>query len=267
MSISADKLREAVVVKIGGSTLGSHDTTLDDLVDLQKRGVPTVVVHGGGEVITRWLARQGVTTRFVRGLRVTDPESLAVATAVLAGLVNKELVAAVGARGGRAVGISGVDGRLLEARVRDPDLGYVGQVTRVNLGLVSTLLDAGYIPLVAPIAVFEETPPEGPVLLNVNADTVAGELAAQMGARTLVFLTDVPGVMNDAGALLPRMSRQEAQAILESGTASGGMIPKIEACLRALEMVPSTRIVDGRVAGALAACLEGAEVGTTMVSE
>jgi acetylglutamate kinase len=264
MSYSPTQSSSVTVIKIGGSTLGSQDTTLDDLVSLQQRGVATVVVHGGGEVITSWLAKQGVATRFVRGLRVTEPESLAVATAVLAGLVNKELVADIGSKGGRAIGISGVDGRLLEARTRDPELGYVGEITKVNLGLVNTLLEAGYIPVVAPIAIFEVSPHEGPLLLNVNADTVAGELAAELKAQLLIFLTDVAGVMDVQGNVLPHLSTEQASALVADGAASGGMIPKIEACIRALDGAATTRILDGRVAHSLITGIENAGIGTTI---
>ena len=132
-----------IVIKIGGSTLGSHDTTIEDLVELQKRGVRMVVVHGGGNSITEWLSRLGVSTRFEKGLRVTDAETLKVVVAVLCGLLNKELVAAVESLGGRAVGLSGIDGGLIEAAARDAELGYVGEIVRVNPEPLEMVLEGG----------------------------------------------------------------------------------------------------------------------------
>ena len=135
--------KNIIVLKIGGSTLGQHDTTLKDLVELQKKGVPAVVIHGGGKIITEWLGKLASETRFVQGERVTDKIGLDVATAVLAGVVNKDLVAAINIIGGKAVGISGVDGALLNAKVKNPDLGYVGNVDMVNKDLLITLIEAG----------------------------------------------------------------------------------------------------------------------------
>ncbi len=254
-----------IVIKLGGSTLGSHDTTLVDLVALQREGVPAVVIHGGAAVVTEWLRRLNISSKFVRGLRVTDTETLRVVVAILAGLVNKELVAALQALGGRAVGLSGIDGGLLGARVKDPELGHVGDVSEVNPEALLAVLEAGFIPVVAPLSC--QSPPQPGdhgFILNVNGDTAAGQLAAALGAEKLVFLTDVAGILDGSRNLVPRLSRQEAQAMLSSGVASGGMIPKIEACLAALPAVPTTRIIDGRVPHALIREVEGAMEGTTI---
>lgn len=259
--------RKPIVVKLGGSTLGNHDTSIEDLVALQAMGQPIVVVHGGGAISTAWLTRLGIPTRFVRGLRVTDAETLKVVVAALAGLVNKELVAAIQARGGRAVGLCGVDGGLLRSRIKNAELGYVGEVTSVDLRLVTGLLDMDYIPLVAPLSL--EAPAESAeagYILNVNGDTVAGEIAAALGGDTVVFLTDVSGVRNAAGESLQRLTAQEARGLIASGVASGGMVPKIEACLRAVTAVPQARIVDGREPHALLREVEGKGGGTTIVA-
>ncbi len=251
-------------MKIGGSTLGAHDTTLDDLVALQRRGVRCIVVHGGGKTITQWLDKQGVPTKFVRGLRVTDARSLQVVVAVLAGLVNKELVAGLQAMGGRAMGLCGADGGLLEARVMDPALGFVGEVTRVDMAPLRAVLDAGCIPVVAPIAL-QSPSRDGGVLLNVNADTVAGEIAVAAGARRLVFLTDVPGILDGAGALMPRLTTAEARGLTAKGVVAGGMIPKVEACLRSLACTEESLIMDGRSSHVLLAAVEGHGEGTRIV--
>lgn len=254
-----------IVIKLGGSTLGSHDTTLADLVALQKKNVPTVVIHGGANVVTEWLRRMNISSKFVRGLRVTDAETLKVVTAVLAGLVNKELVAAIQTLGGRAMGMSGIDGALLGARVKDPELGYVGDVAEVNPASVKAVLDAGFIPVIAPLSYQSPPEPGGHgFILNVNGDTAAGQIAAALSAEKLIFLTDVAGILDSSKRLIPRMSVYEAKSMLASGVASGGMIPKIEACLAAIPAVPMTRIIDGRVPHALIKEVEGGMEGTTI---
>jgi acetylglutamate kinase len=252
-----------IVIKIGGSTLGSHDTTLDDLVSLQKKGILPVVVHGGGNKITEWLKKMGVSTNFVRGMRVTDPATLEVVIAVLAGLVNKELVAAILSRGGKAIGLSGADGGLIQAKMENPELGYVGQVVKVNPEPVKAVLSAGYIPVIAPGG-FRVAGGNGDreMLLNINGDIVASEIAGALKAERLIFLTNVPGVRDSEGKFLPKLSAAEARDMIASGVIAGGMIPKVEACLNALLRVPSTQIIDGRSAGALLSAIEGKAVGT-----
>ena len=252
-----------IVIKIGGSTLGSHDTTLDDLVALQKKGVLPVVVHGGGNKITEWLKKIGIATTFVRGMRVTDAATLEVVIAVLAGLVNKELVAEIMSKGGKAIGLSGVDGGLIQAKVENPELGYVGQVVKVNAEPVKAVLSAGYIPVIAPGGLRLAGGDSDPVtLLNIYGDVVASEIAGALKADRLIFLTDVPGVRDGEGKFLPRLSAAEAKSMIASGVISGGMIPKVEACLNALTRVPSTQIIDGRSAGALLSAIENNTGGT-----
>lgn len=259
----ASKATQPVLVKIGGSTLGSLDTTLEDLVTLQRRGEGVVVVHGGGQVISRWMERSGTLPQFVRGLRVTDAATLEVVVAVLTGLVNKQLVVALQALGARAIGISGADGGLLQARVMDRELGFVGQVVGVNPEPVQILLERGYIPVVAPVGTAcQEKVSESGALLNINGDTAAGELAYALEARLLLFLTDVEGVLDSSRRLVSRLLPEHARTLIASGAVAGGMIPKVEACLRALERVPAARIVDGRRPHALLECLEGMPLGT-----
>lgn len=255
---------KVIVVKIGGATLGSQDTTIEDVVSLQRQGKSLVIVHGGGKIITDWLEKRGIPTRFVNGERVTDEATLEVVVSVLAGLVNKEIVADINALGGMAIGISGVDGGLIEGRIKDRELGYIGEVVKVNLSPLEALLKSGYIPVVAPVSLNAGKPEKAPRVLNINADAVAGEVAAAIGAERLIILTDVVGVCDQSGNLLPRLSPDEAEALLASGVASGGMIPKIKACLRALSGTPLTRIIDGRQPQALLREIEGKGGGTTI---
>lgn len=264
MSAAETNASGVIVVKIGGSTLGSHDTTLEDLVALQQRGARPVVVHGGGALISEWLSRHDVPTRFERGLRVTDAETLKVVVAVLAGLVNKELVAAINATGGRAVGLSGADGGLLRARIADEALGYVGEITRVEAAAIESLLEDGVMPVIAPIAVLGDGEALSPQLLNVNADTAAGAIAAALGARRLVFLTDVAGVRSIAGDTLTELSAAEAEQLISAGVIEGGMIPKVEACLEAARAGAESTIADGRHAHVLLEVTEGRAAGTAV---
>jgi len=258
-------LDRIIVVKVGGATLGSHDTAMEDIVELQKRGKQLVVVHGGGKLITAWLAKQGIPSRFIQGERVTDQATLDVAIAVLAGLVNKEIVSSINSLGGRSIGISGVDGTLIEGRIEHKEKGYVGVVTRVNTTILETLLKTGFVPVIAPIGMNStDRPADTPPTLNFNADVVAGEIAAATGAERLIFLTDVAGISDGSGKLLPKLSPDEAEALVGSGAASGGMIPKIKACLRALSQTATTSIIDGRQSHALLREIDGKGVGTTI---
>lgn len=254
------------VVKIGGATLGNHDTAIEDIVELQRQGKPLVVVHGGGKVITEWLAKQGINSRFVRGERVTDRATLEVVTSVLAGLVNKEIVAAINGRGGQAAGISGVDGAIITGRIKDKEKGYVGEVTEVKTRLLETLTAASFVPVVAPVGL-NSSPisAETPATLNFNADIIAGEIAAAVAAAGLIFMTDVAGICDRSGKLLPRLSPGEAEALIASGVADGGMIPKITACLKALSGNVTTSIIDGRQPHALLSMMQGEYNGTTIV--
>jgi acetylglutamate kinase len=262
--------RKIIVVKIGGSTLGNHDTTLEDLVELQKQGESLVVVHGGAKLTSEWLARLGIPTSFVNGLRVTDAETLKVVTAALGGLVNKELVVAIQALGGKAVSLSGCDGKLLWASIKSPQLGYVGEIVAVDPTPLKLLLDAGYMPVVAPVSLGSV---EGrTMLLNVNGDTAAGEIAAALAADKLIFLTDVDGIRDGSGKMIPRLNSAEAKDMLSSRAASGGMVPKIEASLRALTATQVVRIIDGKISHALLHEITGQarqteSRGTTIVPE
>jgi acetylglutamate kinase len=252
-----------VVIKIGGSTLGSKDTTLRDVVTLHRRGFLPVIVHGGGTEITEWLGKMGMPAKFVRGQRVTDEDTLRVVVGVLAGVVNKELVAAINALHGKAIGLSGVDGGLIQAKIESPGMGYVGEVVRINPESIAAVLAAGYVPVIAPGGFRLPGDDNDPVmLLNINGDVSASEIAVALKAEKLIFLTDVAGVQDSQGNTLPRLSPKEARALVDSGVITGGMIPKVEGCLRALSAVASTQIVDGRSEDALLAAIEGRGIGT-----
>jgi acetylglutamate kinase len=250
-----------LVVKLGGS-VGQDDTLPNDTVHLQRLGARIVLVHGGGPLITEWLDRIGKETRFIAGLRYTDAETLQVVRMVLSGLVNGEIVARIGQAGGRSVGLSGADDSLLVAHLRDPAVGLVGEVTQVNPAPIQALQDMGYIVVVSPVAV-----DGGGGFLNVNADTAAAEIAVALGAERLIFLTDVEGIRGADGTVARRLLLDEARRGIEQGAISGGMIPKVEACLRALAGTAEAQIVDGRRPRVLLDALATPEgVGTTVIA-
>ena len=246
-----------VVIKIGGSTLGAEDTTMDDVVALHRAGERVIVVHGGGAMITDWLDKLQVPSEFVDGLRSTSAAALEVVVAVLRGVINTQLVAEIGERGGRAMRLSGVDGGVVRAERYDPRLGYVGRVTEVDGAFLLALCDAGAIPVIAPIGLEAPAQP-----LNINADTVAGEVARAVNSSRLVFLTDVDGLLDADGTLIPQLDATRAAELRAAGVIGGGMIPKIEACLRAAEVGTRAHVVNGRVGGTLRTVASGAPLGT-----
>ncbi len=258
-------VQDCIVVKIGGSTLGEGDSTIDDVVELWRRGMRPVVVHGGGKTISEWVLRQGVRSQFVRGLRVTDSATLEVAVAVLTGLVNSNLVAEITRAGAPAISVSGVSDGMFSAVIQDPELGYVGRIEKTNPEPAQVIVDSGRIPVVGPAALNLETTSLEDQILNINADTAAGHLARAMEANSLVFQTDVEGVLDMRGRVIPQMTKRQCVDLINSGVAGGGMIPKLEACIESLSGTKSAHIIDGRVKGALVRCAEGEPIGTRII--
>jgi acetylglutamate kinase len=251
--------RKTVVVKFGGHAMGDPGLSADfarDIVLLKQAGVNPVVVHGGGPQIGSLLERLNIRSEFKGGLRVTDRETVEVVEMVLAGSVNKEIVTAINTQGGKAVGISGKDANLMRARKierrwKDPesnieeilDLGFVGEPIAVDPHIIDVIIQSDLIPVVAPIGVS----PNGETL-NINADTFAAALATAMKAKRLLLLTDVEGVLDKRGNLIKSLTQTEAQSLIEDGTISGGMIPKIEGCLDVIaEGVEAVVIINGKV--------------------
>jgi acetylglutamate kinase len=261
-NLSATDLSDStILIKIGGSTLGADDTSFADVAGLQAAGARVIIVHGGGPETTAWMAKMGVRAEFVDGLRVTDAPGLDVATAVLAGLINKRLVAAFAAEGVRAMGLSGVDGGLVRGSVTNADLGFVAGAVTVDPAPLDAVLAGGFIPVISPIATDEH---ERAQLLNVNADTVAGAIAVAAQATHLVFLTDVDGILDAHGRVLGRVPMETATGLTTSGVVKGGMIPKLQACIQAAEAGISAHIVNGTKSQALVNCMSGAVTGTTV---
>jgi acetylglutamate kinase len=247
-----------VLIKYGGSAMLNEDLKKDfaeDIALLGFIGVKPIIVHGGGPQIGELLKKIGKESRFVKGLRVTDQETMDVVEMVLVARVNKDVVSLINFYGGKAVGLSGRDGKLIRAKKAKParladvdeDLGLVGEVERINPGVISALEDRGFIPVVAPVGAGPQEKP-----YNINADTAAGALAAALEAEKFILLTDVAGVIDNQNELVSSLTEEQAEQMIKNGAISGGMIPKVRSCLNAIRGgVPKAHIIDGRVSHAL----------------
>jgi len=247
----AEVLREALpyidflkgkilVVKLGGSTLENQRMILQDIIWLRALGAYPVLVHGGGPYINEWLGKMNIPAQFKNGLRITDATTLEIVRMVLCGQVNQGLVSMASQMGGKVVGLCGTDGNMVQAHMADPELGFVGEIDTVNPEIVQTLVEQGYIPIIAPLGLG----PKGSSL-NINADLVAAHLAGALDAEKLIFLSNVVGICGSDGSLISELSEAEARQLIHDGVISGGMIPKVSACLDALIAVPRVHIVDG----------------------
>lgn len=238
-----------VVIKYGGNAMINEklkDSVIRDIVLLSLIGVKVVLVHGGGPEITDMLNKIGKKTEFVDGLRVTDKETAEVVQMVLAGKINKNLVNIIQLKGGKSIGLSGIDGHMIEAEFKDERLGYVGEITNVNVEPILDVLERGYIPVVSTVGCDSI----GNVY-NINADTAAAKIAGELKAESLISLTDISGILTDKenpDTLIPEISLSEADKLIESGIINGGMIPKVDCCTNAIKWgVQKVFIIDGRV--------------------
>lgn len=238
-----------IVIKYGGSAMADktlQNAVFRDLALLSSVGVQIVVVHGGGPEINHWLEKLGIKPVFLDGLRITDTETMDVVEMVLTGRVNKQIVSGINNHGRLAVGLSGIDGGLIEARtLGDGSHGLVGEVAKVNTKLLSPLLEKGYVPVISSVANSSDGRSH-----NINADTVSGELAAALGAEKLILLTDTPGILrneNDPSSLIEKIRLSEARELIDRGIVKAGMKPKVECCIRSLAQgVNAAHIIDGR---------------------
>lgn len=233
---------QIVVVKVGGNAIEQRkEETLLDLVLLRYVGMQPVLVHGGGPEITALSQRLGLKAEFRNGLRITDAATMDVVKMVLTGKVNPDLVAAINRLGGQAVGMSGEDGPCIIAEELDPALGFVGRVVQVNPEPILALLERGYVPVIASVGLGYDGN-----AYNINADTVAAEVAVALGAAKLILLTDVEGVLDASRRVVSELTRSAAERMIAEGQVTDGMIPKLQACLRALDGVPTAHVIDGR---------------------
>ena len=238
-----------VVVKYGGNAMVNPDLkqqVMDDVVLLWLIGVKVVLVHGGGPEITSMMDKLGKKPEFIDGLRVTDKETVDIVQMVLAGKVNKTLVTMLEKRGGNAIGLCGMDGKLIEAKIKNEKLGYVGEVTKINIEPVTDILEKGYIPVISTLGCDEDGN-----AYNINADTAAAHIAGALGAERFILMTDIAGILKDKDdptTLIPEISLSEADKLFENGVISAGMIPKVQCCVTAIkEGVKNVVIMDGRV--------------------
>lgn len=238
-----------VVVKYGGNAMVNEQLkqqVMEDIVLLHLIGVRVVLVHGGGPEINDLMDKLGKKPEFVDGLRVTDKETVDIVQMVLAGKVNKTLVNLLEMKGGRAIGLSGMDGHLIEAKVKDERLGYVGEITKINIAPVNDLLERGYIPVISTLGCDNEGK-----TYNINGDTAAAHIAGALGAERLILMTDIAGILRDPkdpATLIPELSIGQAESLFQSGIISGGMIPKVNCCVEAIRLgVGCVIIMDGRV--------------------
>ncbi len=238
-----------VVIKYGGNAMTSEtlkDSVMRDIVLLSLIGIKVVLVHGGGPEITDMLQKIGKKSEFINGLRVTDKETADIVQMVLAGKVNKSLVNLVQNKGGMAIGLSGIDGHMIEARAKNEELGFVGEITNINIQPILDVIDKGYIPIVSTVGCDSE----GSVY-NINADTAAAMIAGALGAESLISMTDIGGILqdkNDPNTLISVIRADDAPQLIKSGVISGGMIPKAECCINAINLgVHRVFIIDGRV--------------------
>ena len=258
-----------VVIKYGGNAMINEQLkqqVMEDIVLLWLIGVKVVLVHGGGPEISETMAKLGKKAEFYNGLRVTDGETMDIVQMVLAGKINKTLVNLLEMKGGHAMGISGMDGRLIEAEIKDERLGYVGNITKVNIEPVTDLLEKGYIPVVSTVGCDRDGNS-----YNINGDTAAAFIAGAIGAERLIMMTDIAGILrdkDDPSTLIPEITVSEAHALYESGVISGGMIPKVDCCIEALQKgVKNVIIMDGRVPHSILMEILTAEGAGTMVTE
>ena len=256
-----------VVVKYGGNAMINEtlkNQVMEDIVLLHLIGVKIVLVHGGGPEINEMMAKVGKQPEFVDGLRVTDKETIDIVQMVLAGKVNKTLVNLLEKQGGKAMGLSGMDGRLIEAKMRDEKLGYVGAITKINIEPVTDLLDHGYIPVVSTIGCDREGN-----TYNINGDTAAAFIAGALNAQSLIMMTDVAGILrdkDDPSTLIRELNVEEAVGLFREGIIAGGMIPKVDCCIEAINMgVEKVIIMDGRIPHAILMELLTDEGAGTMV--
>lgn len=255
------------VMKCGGSTLAAlPDSFFEDLRDLQQEGIQPVIVHGGGPAISENLAKLGIESSFVNGLRVTTEEVLDVVEMTLAGSINKAIVRRIQGSGGRALGLSGIDGNLITVRPvsNSAEVGLVGEVTEIKAEIVTGILEMGYIPVIAPIGLDTEGQ-----RYNINADTAAGAVASYVQSPKMIVVTDVPGIMSTVEGqriVLASVSVQEIEALIESGEIYGGMIPKVRAAIDCIQgSVSEVIIVDGKEPRVLSRVLQGEAIGTRIV--
>ncbi len=253
------------VIKIGGSTINDWDKNLAQLNQILNMGQSIIIVHGGGKTVSEWGSKLGIRPEFVKGLRKTDSSTLEVAISILSGLVNSKLVSFLNSRKINAVGVSGLSGNMITANVSNKDLGFVGEIKTVNTDLVQNLLKNNFVPVIAPLGINKNPNNINELILNINADFVASEIAKTLKVNRLIYQTDVDGIKDEKGRVIPKMTLDQAKNLIYSGIVVGGMVPKLQSCIDSMQGVDHGHIINGS-GNTLIDIFKGKRVGTEIIN-
>ena len=253
------------VIKIGGSTIDDWDKNLAQLNHILDMGQSIIIVHGGGKTVSEWGSKLGIRPEFVKGLRKTDNNTLEVAISILSGLVNSKLVSYLNNRKINAVGVSGLSGNMIMANVTNKELGLVGEIRSINTDLIENLLNNNFVPVISPLGINQNQKNIDESILNINADFVASEIAKTLRANKLIYQTDVDGIKDEKGRVIPKMTLDQAKNLIYSGIVVGGMVPKLQSCIDSMQGVDHGHIINGS-GNTLIDIFKGKRVGTEIIN-
>ena len=261
-------MKKINVIKIGGSTIEEWGKSLNQIKEITDLGESILLVHGGGKTVSEWSSKLGIRPEFVKGLRKTDPQTLEVACAILSGLVNSKLVVKLESIGVNSIGISGVSGKLLTSKPKSKDLGLVGDIEKVNYKILNSLVKSNFVPVISPLGYNDSSKDiDSEGILNINADSVASAIVIEAKANKVIYQTDVDGVIDQNGRIIPRMTLRQSKELLNSGIITGGMIPKLQSCIDALDRgVDHGHIINGND-DSLINLFKGNKIGTHIIRE
>ena len=253
------------VIKIGGSTINDWDKNLAQLNQVLNMGQSIIIVHGGGKTVSEWGSKLGIRPEFVKGLRRTDKDTLEVAISILSGLVNSKLVSYLNSRKINAVGVSGLSGNMIKANVSNQELGLVGEIKTINTDLIQNLINNNFVPVISPLGINQKPNDIDESILNINADFVASEIAKTLRANKLIYQTDVDGIKDEKGRVIPKMTLGQAENLIYSGIVVGGMVPKLQSCIDSMQGVDHSHIINGN-GNTLIVIFKGKRVGTEIIN-
>ena len=253
------------VIKIGGSTINDWDKNLAQLNQILNMGQSIIIVHGGGKTVSEWGSKLGIRPEFVKGLRRTDKDTLEVAISILSGLVNSKLVSYLNSRKINAVGVSGLSGNMIKANVSNQELGLVGEIKTIDTDLIQNLINNNFVPVISPLGINQNPNNIDESILNINADFVASEIAKTLRANKLIYQTDVDGIKDEKGRVIPKMTLDQAKNLIYSGIVVGGMVPKLQSCIDSMQGVDHSHIINGN-GNTLIDIFKGKRVGTEIIN-
>ena len=253
------------VIKIGGSTINDWDKNLAQINQILDMSQSIIIVHGGGKTVSEWGSKLGIRPEFVKGLRKTDKNPLEVAISILSGLVNSKLVSYLNSRKINAVGISGLSGNMIKANISNQELGLVGDIKTINTDLIQNLIKNNFVPVISPLGINQNPNDIDESILNINADFVASEIAKTLRANKLIYQTDVDGIKDEKGRVIPKMTLDQAKNLIYSGIVVGGMVPKLQSCIDSMQGVDHSHIINGS-GNTLIDIFKGKRVGTEIIN-